>query len=291
MSEETKSLAVLLPTIYKDLAQPTAQTVGQALGSIAGLVLRPIGRCADIATKNLLKFADKLDKEERDNIMPPDPNIGVPILQKLSYTEEEELVGLYTELLKNNCLKDKKGDVLPAYVDMISRLSSDEIKIINYIFKGKYVVSIPMASLATSHPELMKKIDQNAIDNTNEVSCSFHEIPFLEVRSHLKTKNEWNTLIKYFTDISDRVDIQKPENISLYFENLKAAGIFQIDNDIFSVPETVYNHLEKSETIIQQKVSIESQGRKIILKKGRISFTDLGLSFLKCCSPQKHSEN
>ena len=288
MSDEIKSFNSLLPEIYKDSAQPTFRVAGQALGSIADLVLSPFGRCAEIAKKNVFKFLDKFDKEDQDNIVSPAPNIGVPVLQKLSYTEDEELVELYAELLKNSCLKNFKDKVLPSCVNIISNLTSDEVKLIDYLFRKKYIIYLSPDVIPGIDPEILADLEYNRIDQS-KLPFSSDRLPFLEIRDQYKSKNEWKDRIRYFTDIVNRVEFQEPENIELYFENLKAMGIFEIRDDICITPLEVYDHLEKSEAILHHRATIEKQGLKMVVKKGQISFTNLGVSFLKSCTKESES--
>ena len=153
-----KTLGSLMLEVYKDTTQPAVQSVGRALGSVVNLVAYPVARCAEIFHKNMAKFFDKMKAEQQDNIVPADPNIAVPILQKLIYTEVDELVNLYTELLKKNCLKDSKGKVLPSYVNMISNITPDEIKIIDFLFKEKYKVSVPYNSVVDHVPPDVREL-------------------------------------------------------------------------------------------------------------------------------------
>ncbi len=288
MSDEMKTMGSLLPTMYEDIAQPVAKSAGKALGSVADLVFYPIGRCAEIANKNISKFLNKFDGEEQNNIVEPETNIAVPILQKLSYTEDDDLVELYAELLKNGCLKNSKDKVLPSYVNIISSLTPDEVRLINFLFKRQYVVYLSPSLLPDIPPETWVTHEQEK-NTLGEFPVAYDSIPFLEVRSQHKSNDSWLVVIKYFTDIADRINFVHPSNIQLYLDNLQALGIFKIENDKWMIPE-IYKHLEKSTIIENHKKEIEAKGRTMKLLKGRIDFTDLGLSFLECCT-EKSSEN
>ncbi len=283
MSEELKSFGSLLPLIYKDGAQPAVRSAGKALGSVAEVVFCPIERCAEIAKKNISKFFDKFDDEDQDNIVPPEPNIAVPILQKLTYTEDDDLVELYTELLKNGCLKNSKDSVLPSYINIISGLTPDEVRLIDYLSKEKYEVYL--------HPDLKPELPPEILaaheyekNIRGEFPFSYNKLPFFEIRDQYATKNEWVARIRYFTDITDRVNFQKPDNIELYLDNLKAAGVFEIREDIHMTPVEIYEHLENSAAILAHKADIEKKGNKMVLLRGTIEFTSLGISFLKSCT-------
>ena len=289
MNEEMKTLSVLLPVIYPDLAQPAARNVGRALGSVVELVTYPVERSIEIVLKKMDKFFDKMEAEQQDNIVPADPNIAVPILQKLTYTEEDELVDLYTELLKKNCLKDSKDKVLPSYVNMIANLTSDEARIIDFLFKKKYTALVPYYSAADHyHPDdlaLFERVQNKSLGIPLPVNVPLNDLPFLEVRNQHKSRDQWKSEINYFTDISNRIHLLQPKNIELYFDNLKAIGVLEkIRDDALISPAEVYNHLEEKDEILNLKAAIEKENRKMVLIKRGIGFTHLGTSFLEACT-------
>ncbi len=282
MGEEMKSFGSLLPEIYKDAAQPTVRSAGKALGLVAELVFYPFGRCAEITKKNVSKFLDKFDGEEQTNIVEPETSIAVPVLQKLSYTEEEELVELYSELLKKSCLKDRRDKVLPSYVNLISNLTSDEVMLIDYLFNVRYIIYLLPDLRSELLPEILEAHEYEK-NSKGELPFASSRLPFLEIRDQHQSKDEWISRIRYFTDIVSRVNFQKPENIELYFDNLKALGILEIRDDRYITPIEVYDHLENNKEILVHKAAIEEQGRNMVLIKGIIQFTNLGLSFLEAC--------
>ena len=177
MSDEMKTMSSLLPMLYKDAAQPTVQSAGEAMGSVAELVFYPIGRCAKIAKQNISKFLDKFDGEEQNNIVEPETNIAVPILQKLSYTEDDDLVELYTELLKKGCLKDSKDKILPSYVNIISSLTPDEVRLIDFLFKGQYVVYLSPGLVPRIPPEIWAAYEHEK-NTLGEFPIAYKSIPF-----------------------------------------------------------------------------------------------------------------
>ena len=290
MNDEMKTMGSLLPTLYKDAAQPTVRSAGKAIGSVADLVFNPIGRCAKIASKNISKLLNKFDGEEQNNIVEPETNIAIPILQKLSYTEDDDLVESYTELLKKGCLKDSKDKILPSYANIISSLTPDEVRLIDFFFKGQYVVYLSPGLVPGILPETWAahEYEKNTL---GEFPIAYKSMPFLEVQDQHKSKGGWMTVIRYFTDIADRVNFVHSNNVQLYIDNLEALGIFKIKNDELMVPVEIYKHLEKSTIIENHKMKIEEQGRTMNLTRGTIDFTELGLSFLECCTPKKSSEN
>ena len=278
MTEKNQSFGSLLPTLYQDAAQPAVRSAGKALGGVADLIFNPIGRGAEILEKNALKFLDKFDGEDPANIVAPAPNVAFPILQKLAYTEAEELVEFYTELLKKGCLKDSQDKVLPSYVNIISSLTPDEARIIDYMFKEGYVVKFRHDQVKDEDRADMQEKDGMLFIQLEE------SLPFIEVKNQKGVGGSGWRVAKYFTDIAHRVSLRHPENLELYFENLQAMGIFEIRDDAVLQPSILYSHLSRSAELAAHKEAIEKDGRMMGLQWGSICFTSLGLSFLASCT-------
>ena len=276
----------ILKEIYTDLASPATQSLGIAFQKIIDIVLEPSGRCCDILKENLLKFVNKLGKEKRENIIPADPVIAIPIWNKLTYVEEEILVDRYTELLKNNSLKDTQTKVLPAYCDMLSRLTADEIKILDYLKNSKYLAKVPGHALDLSFPENFPERLQDTFKKSL-LDYPIHGVPFLEVRYQDKVREKgFITQKRYLNDIPNRISLTNPSNIEIYFENLKATGIFLIQNNAWFLPLEIYTPLEERARAEFNQESEEIQKNILLeLRKGRMDLTPLGESFLNVCSP------
>lgn len=272
---------------YKDIAQPTARVVGSALGKVVGLTLDWIGALADIGNANLMRFVKKLEKEERENpenIIPTKPSVAVPILEKMRYVEEDALAEAYAELLKNSCLKDRQAKVLPAYSEILARLSSDEVKILDCIKRQKICYT------SQELLENMSKEDQLEWSQTERPVFYWYDgFPFLEIRDQQSHQiKEWTTIAPYFTDIHERVDISSHENIDAYIDNLKSLGIFTVPHDSILKPDAIYRNLE-IRAARQYKGRIERENRVMVLVKKSIKLTPLAQSFLAMCTSSQYN--
>lgn len=130
-----------MPDLYADVVQPSAKESGKALSIIPRTInaaLVPLEcwieerqyRLAE--TKKLL--AQKLEHVSEEKIVTPDPYIGVPTLQAISYAmDSEELRDLYANLLAKSMNLDTKNSVHPAYVETIKQLSPDEASYFKHI--------------------------------------------------------------------------------------------------------------------------------------------------------------
>lgn len=294
MAEENKNLARLVPEVYKDLAQPAAKNAGNAIGEVVDLIVAPVGRCANILKGNLLRTIDKLGKEEPENIIPTKPSVAIPILEKMYYTEEDALAEAYAELLKNSCLKDRQPKVLPAYVDILSRLTPDEVGILDLIYRNKNTYKVLVKDVIRFVPEeFRQKYDCSKISHETLESLIPYPvdgIPYLEVRSCAdEPDGGYRVVVKYFTDIDKKVVLSDPENCETYIENLQALGIFNLGLATLFPPISVYDCLEQEATR-NYRSSIEQHSRTMKLLRGRIELTPLAESFLAMCTSGKDNK-
>ena len=87
-------------------------------------------------TKRLNEYGEKLEQIPEDKQCEVHPQIGTPIVEKLSYTTNEEIADLFTTLLANASNIDMVNTAHPSFVNMIERMSSDEARLLKYL-KGK----------------------------------------------------------------------------------------------------------------------------------------------------------
>ncbi|GAB1359243.1 hypothetical protein MASR1M31_10240 [Porphyromonadaceae bacterium] len=136
-----KNTPNILGQVYSDLAQPSVKAVGIALGTVfefsASFVAIKL-----LNEKFKLNFAKRIDEYRTKLEQIPEekrcevhPQVGTPIVEKLSYTTNDEIADLFT-LLTNASNIDMVNTAHPSFVNMIERLSTDEARIIRYL-KGK----------------------------------------------------------------------------------------------------------------------------------------------------------
>ena len=79
------------------------------------------------------------------------PEIGVPIIEKLSYVTNEELRKLYIELLAKASIKEENDKAHPNFINIINSLSPDEANLLSY-FKSvaKYLLTNTLEVLLKS---------------------------------------------------------------------------------------------------------------------------------------------
>lgn len=283
MSEENKQLSGVMLELYKDSLQPSVRIWGKYLGDLASRRVRAL-------RKNLLKAADKLQQENPENIISPKFDVAMPILEKMRYTEEEALADAYAELLKNSCLKDRQAKVLPAYSQILSSITPDEVKILDFVYREKNTYKTPVREVMkfASEEEIKRILVNRNVSDDTLIHYPIAGIPFLEVRSNLKGRECGETLAKYFTDIDRKVDLSSSESVEVYIDNLRSLGI--LDAEVFSfIPVAIYSELE-SEAARQYETMIERENRVMRLVNGSIELTPLAKSFLAMCTSNRHNE-
>ena len=138
--KEAAQIPGLLKEIYGDLAKPGVSQVGKALSAILGLgntILWPIllfNERAKIALEeNLEKYREQLKNIPNEQISKVPPELGVPIVEKLSYINDEQLSDLYINLLAKSSSIDFSHVAHPSFVNVINAFSPDEALLLQYI--------------------------------------------------------------------------------------------------------------------------------------------------------------
>lgn len=135
-----KATPNILGQVYGDLAQPSVKAVGNALGTVfefSTSFLLPVKLLNEKFKLNfarrLNEYKEKLEQIPEEKQCEVHPQIGTPIIEKLSYTTNEEIADLFTTLLANASNVDMVNTAHPSFVNMIERISPDEAKLLKYL--------------------------------------------------------------------------------------------------------------------------------------------------------------
>lgn len=119
--EKSFGINQVIPEIYKDIFKPAAKELGKSLELVSKYVRHRIEE----------KFSDK-----PENIIPPLPNIAIPLLEYLHYTVfQAELREMYVNLLLTSMDRERTEKAHPSFVEIIKQLSQDEARLLSYIPK------------------------------------------------------------------------------------------------------------------------------------------------------------
>lgn len=175
------------------------------------------------------------------------PQIGTPIIEKLSYTTTDEIADLFTSLLASASNKEKVNLAHPSFVGIIESLSTDEARIVQFL-KGKM------------------------------------EIEYCEFQGRIKGGNGYVTLVRRATLLTRDVSFDFPENIEAYLSNLVSQGVLNDMAGLYKVSTSVtdqiceYYHLEDI-----RAQYVPTRFTKIEVERSYYSVTELGRMFIDAC--------
>lgn len=249
-----KATPNILGQVYTDLAQPGVKAVGNVLGTVLEFstsFLLPIKLLNEKFklnfTKRLNEYKDKLEQIPEEKRCEVHPQVGTPILEKLSYTTNEEIADLFTTLLANASNIDMVNTAHPSFVNLIERLSPDEARIIKYL-KGKT------------------------------------EIQYCTFKGNAIKGEGYNVLVEHVTLLEDEVDLQYPQNLNAYFANLISLGVLTDMSGQYMVNKTIYNKIrEKCELKKMESEYVPKVFKSITVVESFFQVTDFGELFIKAC--------
>lgn len=252
----------ILGMIYQDLAQPSVKAVGDALGTVfefSTSILLPLKLCNEKVKLNFVKrlneYKDKLEAIPEEKRCEVHPQIGTPIIEKLSYTTSDEIADLFTTLLADASNVDLSYIVHPAFITMIERISPDETKIIKYLD-----------------------------DKTDILFCIFNGIVKMEEIS----KKGFLTLENFVTILPYKIQFIHPQNLEMYLSNLVSLGILRERHGLYKNDENAYNSIvQKSDYDKLMTEYVPNDFETIEIEKGFFEVTEFGRLFIKACLGRK----
>lgn len=250
-----KATPNILGQVYDDLAKPSVMAVGKALGTVfefSTSFLLPVKLLNDKFrlnfTKRLNEYKEKLEKIPMEKQCEVHPQIGTPIIEKLSYTTNDEIADLFTNLLVNASNIDMVNTAHPSFVNMIERLSPDEARILKYLM-GKTKIEYCT-------------FNGNALDG-----------------------NGFFTLDDHVTMIHKEVNLQFPQNINAYLANFISLGILIDMSGTYTIDKTIYNKIRQIWGLEQKESQLTPKFYKsITVKESYFQVTDFGKLFIKACT-------
>lgn len=248
----------LVGNLYTDLLQPSIKSIGKALGSVVELVTLfqvPIQYVSEKTriyySKRLKEYAQKLEEIPEEKRCEVNPQIGVPIIEKLGYTTSDEIADLFTNLLTKASSVDTVNLAHPSFVQLIERLSVDEARIIKYLVGEEYVLSISVRFV----------IDDD--------------------------KGSFIDYKRNKTLIPDMVNLDFPDNENVYLDNLVSMGILDISHGNHKSDEELYKPLMKKYNMPSLK-TLEIFGvteiKRFDYKKSYYQITNFGKAFIRACN-------
>ncbi|MBQ6187212.1 MAG: DUF4393 domain-containing protein [Prevotella sp.] len=249
-----KATPNILGQVYGDLAQPSVKAVGNALGTVfefSTSFLLPVKLLNEKFKLNFAKrlneYKEKLEKIPEEKQCEVHPQIGTPLIEKLSYTTNEEIADLFTTLLANASNVDMVNTAHPSFVNMIERMSPDEARLLKYL-KGK------------------------------------EDVQYCVFKGNASKGNGFVTLIDHATILEDEVEFAFPQNINAYLANFVSLGVIMDMNSQFRIDKTVYDRIKDKYNLKQMETQLVPRFYKsITVKEGYYLITDFGKLFISAC--------
>lgn len=133
MAAASASKEGLLKLVYQDLAQPGVQQVGIALKSVMALgntALLPIRLLNETAKayeyRKFHEIANRFREISEEEIVETAPELGVPIMERLSYSGDKTIRLLFIELLAKASSYKTVALAHPSFINVISSICPDE---------------------------------------------------------------------------------------------------------------------------------------------------------------------
>ena len=246
-----------IPNIYSDLAQPSVKKIGEALETVfdyAGTLLLPLKLKSEKNKvnfeKRLNEYKIKIENIADEKICKVSPEIGVPIIDKLTYITDDDIADLFTTLLAKASSIDTINQAHPGFVQLLDRLSGDEAKIIK---------------------------------------CLNHNIgfiPFINIHGNIISGSGYHILAERLTDLPFITKLIFPNNILAYYSNFIGMGIFEVPFGEYKTDDDLYKSILSHHNLSDYD-SIYNKQKKfkdIELNKGYFNITNYGKLFIKACN-------
>lgn len=250
--------------IYNDTVKPGAIKVGQALETIIDIgntLLTPVKLINEksklILAKNIEKYQKKIEAIETEDLISVPIELSVPIIERLTYIENEYLSEMFVNLLTSASSSKTIGKAHPSFVHAISSISSDEAKILKYLHEQNKNY-IPFVYFTVSSKNMV----------TGELISE-----------------------RYYSNIPYVVELTFPDNIDLYLSNLVGLGIIS-QNDKYSITQEEGTYLQLQENLKYQSEAFRAEMMQefkgyemnpVGFNWGHFKVTDFGIRFIDTC--------
>ncbi|WP_288904208.1 DUF4393 domain-containing protein [uncultured Porphyromonas sp.] len=251
MLKEEKGLLAL---VYKDLLRPSAQVIGKSLKAVLEFVSTPFmalqlqnDKVKLNLEKRLDEYAQKLHSIPEDKRCEVHPQIGLPIIEKLTYTTCDEIADLFTNLLASASSIDTVNTAHPAFISMIERMSPDEARVLEYLKDKK-------------------------------------EIQYCDINAYLKDGPDFVCLYEHVTVLDVDVPLNYPQNTNVYLANFVSLGILCDKEGISITDKTQYNRIREKyhiEELTEESVPMTYKSIEVI--ESYYQVTPFGRLFIQAC--------
>ena len=251
-TEAAKNGSELANNFYSDI-RPIVQPVAKCIGAFIEIAVNPIVFYSEKARINLKhrleQYQKKMENVKDDDKCEVHPEIGVPIMQVLHYTTNDDIAEMFTNLLASASIIHTAGNAHPAFVEIIKHMSPDEAEIVRYL-KGQ--VYIPYISLRAN----FKAPQPGFVTPIEKMVCLDCDLPLIY-----------------------------PKNIMIDISNLLSLGIISDSGSFHLVDDSLYQNIIQKKQLDKVKAIYESMKdiNSVTYSKGYYEVTEIGKLFIKAC--------
>jgi len=277
MGKVTDKAMEAAKVVYPDLFQPATKQAGKALETVFELgntILLPIKLLNEKARlnfeKHMKKYEEKINKVPQENITRVLPDIGLPIIDRLTYLTNEEIADLFINFLVSASLDTTINQAHPRFINILNSISVDEARLIKYFYE-KPISYIPVIDYELN-------VEESGILYPPRTEASI-------------------TIIENSNNLKNEVEFISDDNINLYLNNLESLGIL-----IKTTGKRIVTALDKYEMIEEMnrnKAEEIKEGKlpglrdqypnrnfNISNSHGFYELTNLGETFVSICNNQ-----
>lgn len=199
----------LAKDIYSDGVKDTLRElskIGVDAAKTFRLALAPLQYTAMLQDRLSIYVKRAVEKVDIKNRVNPPPSLALPILEKLRYQEDGDLLtDIYVELLSAGFDSSRVGDAHPAFLTIITQLSSDEVRLINWLSDSdpKYYFGRAHSEWAISSKSIEEHFNQSVL---------------------MPVHIDWKEFI-------NPDEFLWPKHLHVYIVHLEALGLIRYDND------------------------------------------------------------
>lgn len=267
----------LFKTVYPDLLKPASEQVGKALGTVLGLgntILLPIKLLNEGARmryeKWMKEYEEKLNAVPEENITSVLPDIGLPIIDRLTYLTNEEIADLFINFLVSASLTTTINKAHPRFINILNSISVDEARLIKYLFENK-TLFIPYIDYEIN---VFREEDNNNDD------------PVVSIR-----------IAQDITNLRNEITFIDDTSVKLYLSNLESLGLIKRHvNERMQENVSVYKQIQKrtvekaksrrDEMVIELEKEYTNHRFPVKMIQSYYSLTNLGKTFIAICNKQ-----
>lgn len=262
-----------------DLLHPSMHVIGKSLGAVVEFAMTPFTGLQYLNDKTKLNLQHRLQQyahcleqipeEKRCEVR---PELGVPILQRLSYTTNDEIADMFITLLTNASNIDTCGSAHPTYISIIECLSPDEARMLLYI-QQRY---LSRGSSIIPYVSFRAQPIRNTEDN--QKNKNLFDDSLMDIFTYIELQN-WLTMIP------QDVELTMIELVNLYWANLIRCGIIiDVNGAQINDEERAYRDIEEYYHLEQyQKEDVPLKYAKVYSVCSHFRVTELGEHFIKMC--------